>query len=137
MSGLVHQLSRNVSAFGRSSRASQADSDIEAPMLASERETSTSQHAVPAAEIDGPETPSKDLQQVQTVPLSASSPASTSACVETGFAAEAGHFEAIWTTCVELLPQQLAEGPDLGCHCDTHSCCSYKGSPVEASLPLA
>ena len=66
MSGLVHQLSRSVSAIGRVSRASQADSDMEAPILASERETSTSRSHILAAETDTPETPSKDMQQVGT-----------------------------------------------------------------------
>ena len=66
MSGLVHQLSRSVSAIGRVSRASQADdSDMEAPMLGNnEREASTSRGNVLAAETDTPETPSKDLQLV-------------------------------------------------------------------------
>ena len=65
MSGLVHQLSRSVSAIGRVSRASQADdSDMEAPMLGNEREASTSRANILAAETDTPETPSKDLQLV-------------------------------------------------------------------------
>ena len=61
---LMSQLSRNASALGRLSRASQAEDtpDIETPMLAGE--ASSSRPALAAVEIAHPTTPSKDALQV-------------------------------------------------------------------------
>ena len=138
MSGLVHQLSRSVSAIGRVSRASQADSDMEAPILAGERETSASRSHLLAAETDTPETPSKDLQQVGTAVLG---PASESQANWTRICegrmhsvAEAGHLQAHRPADGGNLPQQLAEGAHTGSPGDAHSCGSYQGMTGSASL---
>ena len=67
---LVSSLSRSTSAFGRLSRASQAEDgpDIETPMLAANAASSSSRPVLGAVEIDTgeapPDTPSKDALQV-------------------------------------------------------------------------